>query len=78
MYEFNESDLSCSLDLIDQFVDSLGERTNIPPEKLPWDALKTILVQNLYGGKIDNIYDSKILISLVENIFSPESFNPNY
>jgi dynein heavy chain 1 len=51
-YEFNEADQRCSLDLIDEFVDNIGERTNIPPEKLPWDALKTILCQNLYGGKV--------------------------
>ena len=78
VYEFNEADQRCALDLIDEFVDSLGERTNIPPEKLPWNALKTILSQNLYGGKVDNEYDGKILVSLVEQFFTPQSFDPTY
>jgi dynein heavy chain 1 len=43
--------------LIDEFIDNLGERTNIPPEKLPWDAMRSILKENIYGGKVDNDYD---------------------
>ena len=44
------------MDLIDEHVDSLGtERTNIDPEKLPWHAIRTILNENLYGGKIGNL-----------------------
>lgn len=78
VYEFNEADQRCALDLIDEFVDQMGERTNISPEKLPWDALRTILTQNLYGGKIDNEYDHKILASLVERYFTPKSFDPTY
>jgi dynein heavy chain 1 len=53
IYELNEADQRCALDLIDEHVDSLGtERTNIDPEKLPWHAIRTILNENLYGGKI--------------------------
>ena len=78
VYEFNEADQRCALDLIDEFVDSMGERNNIPPEKLPWDALKTILTQNLYGGKIDNEYDNKILVSLIERFFTPKCFESSY
>ncbi|EAR94592.2 dynein heavy chain, cytoplasmic protein (macronuclear) [Tetrahymena thermophila SB210] len=78
VYEFNEADQRCSLDLIDEFVDSLGDRSNIDPDKLPWEAIRTILCQNLYGGKIDNEYDGKILESLVEHLFNPNAFNANY
>lgn len=74
-YEFNEADQRCALDLIDEFIDALGaDRSNIDPNKLPWDAIKVILTQNLYGGKIDNDYDGMILNSLVEHIFTPRSF----
>lgn len=44
----------------------MGNRPNIDPAKLPWDAFRVILSQNLYGGKIDNEYDAKILQSLVD------------
>ena len=65
-YEFNEADQRCSLDLIDEYIDNMGNRPNIDPAKLPWDAFRVILSQNLYGGKIDNEYDAKILQSLVD------------
>lgn len=39
----------------------MGDRTNVPPDKLPWLALRTFLCETIYGGKIDNDYDAKIL-----------------
>jgi dynein heavy chain 1, cytosolic len=78
VYEFNEADQRCGLDLIDEYIDAMGSRNNIDINKIPWDAFKTILIENLYGGKVDNDYDSKILISLVEMFFTPESFDANY
>lgn len=32
-------------------------RTNLPPEKVPWDAFRTLISQCIYGGKIDNEFD---------------------
>jgi dynein heavy chain 1 len=32
----------------------------------------------LYGGKVDNQYDSKILVSLVEMFFTDKSFKTDY
>jgi dynein heavy chain 1 len=77
VYEFNEADQRCALDLIDEYIDNMGSRNNVDIDKIPWDAFKTILIQNLYGGKIDNEYDSKVLVSLVEKFFTPESFDSN-
>jgi len=39
-------------------------RTNLPPEKVPWDAIKTLLSDCIYGGKIDNAFDQ---VSSVEH-----------
>ena len=66
------------MDLIDEYIDAMGSRNNIDINKIPWDAFKTILIENLYGGKIDNEYDSKILVSLEEIFFTPESFDSSY
>ena len=35
----------------------LQGRTNLPPEKVPWDALRTLMSECIYGGKIDNEFD---------------------
>lgn len=78
VYEYNEADQRCALDLIDEYVDAFGNRNNIDIDKIPWDAFQTILIENLYGGKVDNIYDSKILVSLVEMFFTPKSFDSTY
>ena len=57
-YEFNESDLRCACDTLDVWVDSVSMgRTNLPPEKVPWDAIQTLMAQCIYGGKIDNDFD---------------------
>jgi len=78
-YEFNEADFRCALDLVDEFVDNVaGDRSNVDPEKIPWDGIRVILAQNLYGGKIDNEYDGKILTSLVDHLFTENSFKADY
>jgi dynein heavy chain 1 len=65
-YEFNESDQRCAIDCVDEWLDSKGkDRTNIDPDKIPWDALRTLIGQSIFGGKIDNEFDNKILASLV-------------
>lgn len=37
-----------------------------------------MLTENIYGGKIDNEYDRKILDSLVEYLFNLKAFDSNY
>ena len=78
-YEFNESDQKCALEAIDEWINihSKGQE-NIPPSKIPWDAIRTIIHQSMYGGKIDNDYDMKILESLVNLYFNEKTFEDNY
>lgn len=79
VYEFNESDQRCTLDCIDEWLDSMGKnRTNVDPDKIPWDALRTLISQSIFGGKIDNEFDNKILNSLVNQFFRPESYNVGF
>lgn len=76
-YEFNEADQRCSLDLIDELIDSKcanSRITNIDPEKIPFESIRVILGQNLYGGKIDNQYDLQILKSLIDQLFTEKAF----
>ena len=72
IYEFNEADQRCAIDLIDECID-----LNIDPNLIPWQAIKVILTQNIYGAKIDNEYDSKILVTLIDQYFNPKSFEEN-
>ena len=74
-YEFNDSDLRFACDTIDTWVDAVGMgRDNIPPAKMPWKALCTLFSQAVYGGRIDNDFDQRLLNSFLERIFTSSRF----
>jgi len=78
-YEFNESDLKCACDTLDIWIDSVAMgRTNLPPEKVPWDAFRTLLSQCIYGGKIDNDFDQRLLTAFVNKLFLAKSFDADF
>jgi dynein heavy chain 1 len=79
-YEFNESDQRGSLDAVDEWITrSTKEMSdNIDPKNIPWDAIRTLLSDTIYGGKVDNEYDQKILNSLTEQFFTPECFSEDF
>ena len=75
-FEFGETDQRGALDTIDAWIDMCAEgRENIDPDRIPWVALRTLLAQSIYGGRVDNEFDQRTLRSLVDRIFVPESFD---
>ncbi|KAK7789348.1 hypothetical protein R5R35_002380 [Gryllus longicercus] len=78
-YEFNESDLRVACDTLDTWIEATAMgRTNLPPEKVPWDALVMLLSQCIYGGKIDNDFDQRLLGSFLAKLFTPRSFEADF
>ncbi|KAF4518251.1 hypothetical protein B566_EDAN010397 [Ephemera danica] len=78
-YEFTESDLRVACDTLDTWIEATAMgRTNLPPEKVPWDALVTLLSQCIYGGKIDNDFDQRLLGSFLSKLFTPRSFEADF
>ena len=65
--------------MLDTWVDntSMG-RTNLPPGKVPWKAMRTLLSQCIYGGKIDNVFDQRLLESFLEKLFNAKCFEVDY
>ena len=52
-YEFTESDLRVACDTLDTWIEATAMgRTNLPPEKVPWKAIRTLLADCIYGGMI--------------------------
>ena len=43
-------------------------RSNLPPEKVPWDALKALLRMSIYGGRIDNDFDQRLMDSFIDKV----------
>lgn len=78
-YEFNESDLRVACDTLDTWIDNVAMgRTNLPPEKVPWDAICTLFGQCIYGGKIDNDFDQRLLNSFLNKLFTKKSFDTDF
>ncbi|OJJ50928.1 hypothetical protein ASPZODRAFT_57610 [Penicilliopsis zonata CBS 506.65] len=77
-WEFNDSDYECSAYIIDHWIDSVSQgRSNIAPQKLPWDMIR-ILVKETYGGKIDDVGDFAQLEGLVNQFLTPAAFEDDY
>merc|ERR1719334_2948578 len=78
-YEFGESDLRVACDTMDTWIEATAmNRTNLPPEKVPWKAIRTLLSDCIYGGKIDNEFDQRLLTSFLEKLFVPASFEGEF
>ena len=75
-YEFSEADQKCALDIIDEYIDLQGSKQNISLECIPFHALRSVITNNVYGGKIDNEFDLKILKSIVDHYINMDSFDP--
>ena len=65
-YEFSSSDQNCSLRSIDEWIERVANgRMHVAPEEIPWDALRAILGQSFYGGRVDNKFDQALLDSFL-------------
>ena len=53
-------------------------RSNLPPEKVPWDALRSLLGMSIYGGRIDNEFDQRLLDSFIDKVFTSATFNSDF
>ncbi|TMS21226.1 Cytoplasmic dynein 1 heavy chain 1 [Larimichthys crocea] len=78
-YEFGESDLRSACDTVDTWLDDTAKgRQNIAPDKIPWAALKTLMALSIYGGRIDNEFDQRLLNTFLDRIFTKGSFDSEF
>ncbi|CAK5084784.1 unnamed protein product [Meloidogyne enterolobii] len=78
-YEFSDADLRVACDTLDQSVDEIAQgRSNVKPSKLPWLALRSLLSQCIYGGKIDNRFDQNLLETFLNKLFTQCLFDSNF
>lgn len=75
-YDFNDSDLASAFGTIDTWLHSVAKgRANIDPAIIPWDALRTLVKQSVYGGRVDSDFDQRILDSFVNELFTADAYN---
>eukprot|EP00731_Ephydatia_muelleri_P024350 Em0016g621a len=78
-YEFNDSDLKMACDTVDTWMEKVAQgRSNLPPDKIPWSAFCTLLSQCIYGGRIDNEFDQRLMNSFVNRLFTVKCFETDF
>eukprot|EP00124_Ichthyophonus_hoferi_P001082 Ihof_evm1s50 gene=Ihof_evmTU1s50 len=78
-YEFNDSDLRCAMDTLDTWVDKAANgRANLAPDAIPWEAIRALLAHSIYGGRVDNDFDQRLLGAFLEALFTPHSFDLDF
>ncbi|KAL0950615.1 hypothetical protein HGRIS_007406 [Hohenbuehelia grisea] len=78
-YDFNDSDMSAAFGMIDTWLNSVAKgRANINPATIPWDAVRTLIKQSVYGGRVDSDFDQRILDSFVDGLFTSAAYNVDF
>ncbi|SPO30909.1 cytoplasmic dynein heavy chain 2 [Ustilago trichophora] len=78
-FEFNDSDAEAALDIIEGWVSQIAKgRANVDPQQLPWNAIRSLLKQSVYGGKIDNAPDQTLLDSFVDELFCAGAYDVDF
>jgi len=74
-YEFGEPDFRAAIYTVNQWMtDESKGKSNLPPDKIPFAALRELLAKAVYGGRVDNIIDDRLLATFVDSIFTPKAF----
>eukprot|EP00899_Mesostigma_viride_P003254 jgi/Mesvir1/1292/Mv03759-RA.1 len=75
-YDFSEAEERAGLAAVTSWLASAAAgAAHIAPENVPWDALRTLLEQALYGGRLDNEWDARALRSFVKTLFVPQAYD---
>lgn len=69
-YEFSNSDLSISQAQLMMFLNHY--------EKIPWDALRYMVAEANYGGRVTDPNDRVTIMLVLEDFYSPEMLNKNH
>ena len=78
-YEFSEADFDAAAMTIDRWIErTAAGRSNIAPERIPWHAICTLLSECVYGGRVDEEGDQKILSNLIAKYFTPKAFEVEF
>ncbi|OWZ39026.1 dynein heavy chain 1, cytosolic [Cryptococcus neoformans Tu259-1] len=78
-YEFNDSDFDAALNTINSWITALAKgKANVDPVQIPWVAIRTLIKQAVYGGRVDSDYDQRVVDAFVDKIFTPRAYDPDF
>jgi dynein heavy chain len=71
-YDFNESDYRVSMSLMSTYLTKTHEKNE---ETLPWGSLRYLVGEAMYGGRVSDSYDRRVLITYLEEFFGDFLFD---
>ncbi|KAJ2138918.1 dynein heavy chain, partial [Coemansia sp. RSA 788] len=78
-YEFSDADFACALATVDCWVVRAAHgRANIDPARIPWTAIRTLLSECIYGGRIDSDFDHRVLRVFIDRWFCADAYNADF
>ena len=69
-YEFNQSDIECSMSTIQMFL--------VEKEQIPWDAIEFVVGQINYGGRVTDDNDRRCLMAILRKYIQPDVLKDSY
>merc|ERR1712154_445496 len=69
-YEFNDSDLETSMTILKMFLNEIKTQNEIP-----WDALRYVVGQINYGGRVTDDWDRRCLMTILNSYYTQNILN---
>ncbi len=74
VYGFNESDFTISLDLLSMY---LNKALANKEESLPWNTLRYLIGEAMYGGRVTDDFDRRVLMTYLNEYMGDFLFDRN-
>jgi len=71
MYDFNDSDFDICENILAMYLDEY-------PNDIPWSAIKYLIAEANYGGRVTELPDNRVLRVYVDDFFCPAALLPNF
>eukprot|EP00397_Hematodinium_sp_SG-2012_P000063 GEMP01000063.1.p1 GENE.GEMP01000063.1~~GEMP01000063.1.p1 ORF type:complete len:2825 (+),score=742.06 GEMP01000063.1:2672-11146(+) len=71
MYDFNDSDFDICENILAMYLDEY-------PNEIPWDAIKYLIAEANYGGRVTELPDNRVLRVYVDHFFCPAALQPKF
>lgn len=73
-YDFNQSDFTISYKLLNMYLKKAFENKD---EAIPWNSLKYLIGEAMYGGRVTDDWDRRILMTYLEEYMGDFLFDKN-
>merc|ERR1719473_720441 len=72
-YDFNESDFKVSLRLLNLYMQKCSDMN----ETTPWETLRYLIGEAMYGGRVTDSYDRRVLVTYLEEYMGDFLYDEN-